>query len=455
MELKYILERGRCSWGKCYFCGWGKRQVDIDIEELERRLFNFLLKNRRKATINRLKLFSSGSLLDEKQFPDDFIEWLVGLCEKLEIEELIVESRPEYVNERRLKLLKSKNLRVTVAMGLELADDEILLKYYNKGVRVKDYVRAIETLRREGFGVRLYVLLNGHPILYSNPRWHRKIFEKTMNLAYSLADSIVIINAYPHVNSELWEAWIRGEWKPLDKRQFLNMVGRWLENEKVELDFKNYNFLPKFPSNKRIFLRGVGLKYLVHPYYEVWQDYIVRFYEPPVEKIYALFLPCAYRKPYTRSKTWKAILNKISGYSFFKKLHLIAVSSPGVIPYEFIRQYPFTSYDWQEWLETDKIKEEYIKVTSKRVRNYIEHHDEHYKHYFAYFRPNAETLKAIRNAFKEMGLTEKLTAILDEKTYGIIEREGFKPAVAHPKALNRLLNILKAEFEKTDTRKFD
>lgn len=440
--VSFILESGSCSWGKCYFCGWGKRNVKCSLNELMGRVFNFLSSKRREGVIDLLKIFSSGSFLDSKQFPDEFVVWLIRLCENFGVGEVIVESRPEYVVEDRLKLLFSDKVKVTIAMGLELANDDILLNYYNKGLKVEDIIRAANVLRRYGFGVRLYILVNGHPFLYLNPDLHKRVFEDSVKLAVDIADSVVVINAYPHVGSQLWEDWVKGVWKPFDEEQFYNFIGEWVNHPKVEVDFSNLNFIPRFPRDRQVFIHGVGRECLIHPYYEVWQDYIVRFYKPPRSKDLALFLPCAYRKPYTRSKTWKAILGVLSKLEFFPRIHLIAVSSPGVIPYEFINYYPFQSYDWPEWLETEEVKREYIEVTSLRVKNYVSKHGSNYKLFYAYFRPNAETLFAIKNAFLDLGLMDKLRIVIDDDLARSIELEGFKPMVAHEKALNKLREML-------------
>ncbi|MEM1549868.1 MAG: DUF5591 domain-containing protein [Candidatus Methanomethylicia archaeon] len=440
--VNLILESGSCSWGKCYFCGWGKHSVKCSLDELKGKVFNFLSSKRREGKIDLLKVFSSGSFLDVKQFPDEFIVWFIRLCENFGINELIVESRPEYIIEDRLKLLFSEKVKVTVAIGLEMANDDVLLNYYNKGLVVEDIIGAVKILRGFGFGVRLYILVNGHPYLYLNPEFHRKIFEDSIRLAVDIADSVVVINAYPHVGSNLWEDWIKGVWKPFDEEQFHNFVGEWVNHPKVELDFNNLNFIPKFPRDKQVFIYGVGRECLIHPYYEVWQDYIIRFYKPPKHKDIALFLPCAYRKPYTRSKTWKAILEVLSRIEFFPRIHLIAVSSPGVIPYEFISYYPFQSYDWPEWLETEDVKREYIEVTRIRVRNYLSKHGLNYRLFYAYFRPNAETLTAINYAFSDLGLMDKLKIVIDVDLAREIESSGFKPMVAHEKALAKLKKVL-------------
>lgn len=438
-EASIILESGRCSWGKCYFCGWGKRKVHVTPQELLDKLQRFLDK---KRGVEKLKIFSSGSLLDAKQFPRWVLKKILQIVKDAGVKEVVIESRVEHVLQNSLNDLIVDGLKVTVAMGLEVADDEIL-ELLKKGQTVEEYVKAAIKLREKGLGVRTYILVNPHPI-FKDMNLQQEVLNKSVKLALKYSDSIVIINTYPHVDSELWNDYIKGVWKPLDKGQFEKLVAKWESNPKVEFDFNNFAFVPRFPPEKRVKLKGVGIEYLKHPYYEVWQDYFLRFYTPPKGKIYLLFLPCAYKKPYTKSKTWKAILSGISGFPFFKKIHIVAVSSPGVIPYEYVRYYPFSHYDWEEWKETPEIKMQYIEITSVRVENYLKAHSDHYKKYIAYFRPDSETIKAIRRAFERTGL--KLIEALDMETYNKIVKEGFKPAVAHPIAVERLKTILKREL---------
>lgn len=436
-----VLERGKCFWGKCYFCGWGKKIADRTIDEVKQN-FDKILKKR--TDVQRLKIFSSGSFLDPNQFPVDLQNYIFKHCEELRIVELIIESRPEFITEEVVQRLKQYKLKIVVAMGLEVADDKAL-KILNKGMTVKKYIAAAELLKKYGLGVRTYILVNPHPQISSPEYVH-----KSINLALKYSDSIVVINTYPHKGSDLWEDWIAGKWRPLDQNEFENIIKPWKDNPKIEFDFDNFAFVPKFPKEKRIFLRGVGHEYLKHPYYEVWQDYFQRFYTPPPEKRYVLFLPCAYRKPYTKSKTWKNILRAISGFPFFKVLHLIAVSSPGIIPYEFIRYYPFANYDWPEWKETEEIKKEYISVTKDRVKKYVLAHMKNYESlYFAYFKPDSETMKAIRQAFEELkkeGYKISLIECFSKKTYNELLKKETKNPVAQEPAIDDLRSCLKNNF---------
>ncbi|NOZ82049.1 MAG: radical SAM protein [Candidatus Micrarchaeota archaeon] len=382
MEKTLVINTGKCAWGKCVFCGWGKREFrKKGIRELKE-----LIDTEVKPGIKTLKIFCSGSFLDDEQIPRVFRRYLVKKCEDAGIENLIVESRPEFVAPENLSEMKSEKVKVTVAIGLEVADDKILEKL-KKGFRVDDYLRAVETLREHGFGVRTYILVNA-------PYTDVNTLKKSVELAKKHSDSVCLINCYPHSDSEVFKLWLEGKWRPLDRKEFEKIVSRFKD---VETDFSNMMFLPRFPRELRKPIRGVGKDKLLHPFYEVWQDYICRFYEVPENRKRVLFVPCTFTKPYSKSKLHRKILRVVP-----KDVHLVVISSPGVIPYEFINMYPFNSYDWPEWEETEEIKKLYIQVTKKRIKNYLRAH--RYSEYFSYLRPDSESFKALKDACDELGI---------------------------------------------------
>ncbi len=441
-----ILERGRCSWGKCYFCGWGKKFVNSSVDVLKTRFKGFL-SGISSSDYPVIKLFCSGSFLDPNQFPRDFVFWCIEECEEKGFKHVVIESRPEFVDDDFLSRLSSYDINVHIAIGLEIADDNILINYYNKGFRVSDYVKCVEKIHRYGQYVRTYVLVNGHPILYNNPKYHREIINKTIEFIYEYSDSIVVINAYPHSQSNLFKDWLVMRWRPLSYDEFMEIVGDWYNDKKIEIDFNNFNFIPRFPKNMKIYIRGASCDILKHPYFEIWQDFILRFYEPPKDREYVLFLPCTYRKPYSKSKTHRIILSELRRYGWFRKIEIIVVSTPGVIPYEYHTYYPFTHYDWPEWEETEEIKKCYIDITYNRVRKFLERFKDRFKLYFTYFHLESETLQAIVRAFNDLNMSSKLVNILDYDTYINIKNEIGKERIGssiirNQKAIKKLIEVL-------------
>ncbi len=399
-EATLILKSGKCAWGKCFACGWGRLDYGPpNLHKLKKDIDEFFKKNK---GIERLKVFTSGSFLDEKQFPEPIRIYLAKKAKEHGVKDLVIESLPQFINEKTVKPLLSYVKNLYIGIGLEVADNDILKKY-QKPFTVEEWIETTKKIHELGAKVRTYLMVNLPWV-----KDHKKCLKKSFEIAKKYSDEIVIINTFPHSKSKLFLLWIQGKWKPMDEEEFMKLVKPYMKYKNVEIDFNNFAFEPKFPKELRKPLKGVGKEYLLHPYYEVWQDYFVRFYKKPEEKDTILFIPCTYTKPYYRSKLHREILKIVP-----KNVHIVVVSSPGVIPYEYVDKYPFDSYDWEEWKETEEIKKLYIKVTAKRVENYLKKHK--YKKYLIFMKPSSETYKSIIKACKKMGI--KIEDCLKKETW--------------------------------------
>ncbi len=452
-EKVIILESGKCSWGKCIFCNFGKKeapQLDLDTfkERIERAIGY--------SEINTLKFFNSGSFLDEAQISEEMRRFLFFKCKETGISELIVECRAEHAIEMKLNELKrelealGKNApKLTFALGLEVADNEVLKKI-QKGMTLAQYERAEKVIRKAGFGVRTYLMAN-------LPFVGNVAESLDKSIAYSLkhSDSIAIINAFAYGYSPLFEMWLRDEWHPLGKTEFDALVKKYRTNKKINIYFDDYITYPKFPESMHKKLVGVGREYVLYPYFNVWQEYLSRFYEVSEGKKFALFLPCSFRKPYSQSKTHREILKRLTELRQYPLIHQIMISNPGVIPREFECKYPFAHYDWQEWLETPQIKKEYIEATQNRILNYLAAHK--YSAVFSYMKPTSESFIALKGACAKLKI--KLVSCIDEKLFGELknaeagliksaedtfeERENKENLLINRKMLDNLVDILR------------
>ncbi|MBU3897050.1 MAG: DUF5591 domain-containing protein [Nanoarchaeota archaeon] len=418
-EKTLYLKSGQCSWGKCIFCGWGcRREPEQTLEQLKAWL------DQKLEPVDSLKIFNSGSFLDDKQVPVEFRKYVIQRCEEYGIPQLTVECRPDHITQKTLDSMKSDKVHVTIAIGLECADDKILKKI-NKGFTVDNYLTASKLLKKNGFGLRSYVLVN---VPFSNVT----TLKKSVKVARENSESVVLLNWFPHGYSAAFNMWIDGKWKPFDREQFEKATEKFGE---IEKDFDNFIFKPFWPPEERRWINGAGLEQLKHPYYEVWQDFICRFFKPKFP--YVLFVPCAFRKPYFVSRLHKSISRTLREVPHSRELHLVVLSSPGVIPYEYTNFYPFNKYDWPEWEETPEVKKEYVKVMEKRVENYLKHHK--YKKYFCYMKPDSESYIGLKKACNKLKI--ELINCLTEETYDKIK--GEKNPLTFPSALEDLKNNLK------------
>jgi len=419
---KIILSSGQCSWKKCFACGWGQLKAPVNESFLKKRVESESYDN-----FKTVKIFVSGSFLDDKQFPREFRKWLAGFLKQKGIKKLVVESRPEFITQESLN--DFKDFDFTVGIGLECADNEVLKKY-EKGFKVEDYLKAVELLHKNNMHVRTYLMVN-------IPFGSIELLDKSVEFVEKHSkqeDYLVLINTFPHSKSRLFNLWIKGEWSPFTTREFEKIVSKYEEKfSNIETDSQNYLFVPKFPVEQRKLLKGANSEILNHRFFEVWQDYFKRFYEVPQGKKWVLFLQCSFKKPYSRSKTHKAISKVLNNFpDFVFKTHLVVLSTPGVIPMEFDNYYPFNAYDWPEWEETPEIKQEYIKVISRRIKDYLITHK--YEKYFSYLKPTSETYTALKKACDELGI--ELINLFDLKVFEEIKEE--KNPVANKKALDSL-----------------
>ncbi|MBI4214406.1 DUF5591 domain-containing protein [archaeon] len=423
-ELQTVIAPGKCSWGACTYCGWGRVESKVDVKRMKQAVLALNLNG-----VKRLKIFTSGSFLDDAQYPAEFRNWFADhVFRQRNLPEFVLESRPEYLTKEALAIFPPE--RTIIAIGLESSDDAVLARI-QKGFTFETYKRAAQLVRSLGYRLRTFLMVNA-------PSQTQELLNKSVEEVLPLSDEIVLINTYPHSNTPLAQDWLEDRWTPYNKKEFWKAVDKWRSQAGVECDDSNFAFVPKFPAEVRAetkerLLTGATPSNLENNYYRVWQDYFCRFYEPTAGKDICLLLPCSYRKPYERSETHKTIYGALYGLKSSRRVHRVVVSNPGVIPLEFSDSWPFNAYDWPEKEETPELMRRYVEVTKKRVADYVTAHREHYKQFFAFLK-QTETWEAVRAAFQEVGLC--VTNLLDEQTWNSVK--DLPNPITQPQALEAL-----------------
>ncbi|RLG13899.1 MAG: hypothetical protein DRN66_03305 [Candidatus Nanohalarchaeota archaeon] len=454
MELEtktIIIENNRCAWGKCIFCSFSKKR---DIPVLGENRLNQLIENELKGitTLKQLKFFNSGSFLDANQIPVFVQDFVLKKCKELKTEELIFECHPMFITDKNIERIRKTldslnyNPKISVAIGLETADDR-MLKKIKKGITLQSFEKAVGLLKKYNFYARTYLMAN---LPYEKDV--EKSLDRSVDFALKHSEKICIINTYPYGYAELFDIWLSRKWHPLNKKDFENLTGKYKKNKKIEIYFDDFISYPKFSiaKQKKVDLYGANKFNLTHPYYEVWQEYLADFYLPPKIKNCILFLPCSFRKPYSMSKTHKAILERLKSVFGYEKIHQIMISNPGLIPREFESKYPFANYDWSEAQETPAIKKLYTKVTQERIEKYLENHRAHYaytskKPVFCYLKYESESYIALENACKKQNIA--LVNLLDKEAYDFLKKEGMRSILTNQILLDKMfLHIAKAKI---------
>ena len=157
-----ILRTRGCSWAinsGCSMCGyfndstWRKLSANDILSQ-----FNLAMKNYNGEQI--VKIFTSGSFLDETEIPKAAMEKILLKLDS-KARRISIETRPEYVTEKRLKELKKlvDKSDLEISIGLESANDKILEHSINKGFKFEDYKKAAKIVIENNLKLKTYLLV--------------------------------------------------------------------------------------------------------------------------------------------------------------------------------------------------------------------------------------------------------------------------------------------------------
>ena len=150
-----IMRTNGCVWAKtggCTMCGYRTASLnDVTVDDLMSQVDKMMSRYKGEPFV---KIYTSGSFLDENEIPVPVRERIFR--EFAGCERLLFESRPEFITEEVLATLP-KN--VTIALGMETSDPEVMEKCIRKGFTPDDSQRVGRMIKAAGLKVRTYLLL--------------------------------------------------------------------------------------------------------------------------------------------------------------------------------------------------------------------------------------------------------------------------------------------------------
>jgi radical SAM enzyme (TIGR01210 family) len=156
-----ILRTKGCHWwwsSGCTFCGYfNDTRDDVESADLHAQWEFAKKKLSGFEGMDMVKVYTSGSLLEDREIPVDFQETVLRECHEMN-KHLVIESRTEQCTEEKLSWAKSINPEFTVAIGLEAHDEEVLKFHVNKGFTLKSWKRAVVNLQNAGLRVKTYLM---------------------------------------------------------------------------------------------------------------------------------------------------------------------------------------------------------------------------------------------------------------------------------------------------------
>ncbi|MCG3215539.1 MAG: archaeosine biosynthesis radical SAM protein RaSEA [Candidatus Heimdallarchaeota archaeon] len=165
--LVFILPTRGCSWalsgsGGCSVCGYlYDNPQKPDFEMIMISIKDILNKKIQQEEEYSIKIFTSGSFLDRNEVPINVQEAILKeLAKYHQIREIVLESRPEYINDKILQnIVNNIDIsKIEIAIGLESANNKILKNSVNKGFFWEDFEQATERIIKFGAKVKAYLL---------------------------------------------------------------------------------------------------------------------------------------------------------------------------------------------------------------------------------------------------------------------------------------------------------
>jgi len=162
-----------------------------------------------------VKIYTSGSFLDDAEIPADArTQILKIIAEDERVREVVLESRPEYVNDSTLSIVREilGDRIVEIGMGLESSSDTVRTICINKNFDLQMFKDALKTAKNYNIGMRAYVLLKP-PLLTERDALLDAI--STVQEARTLGVTTVSLNPVNVQKHTLVERlWTRGNYRP-------------------------------------------------------------------------------------------------------------------------------------------------------------------------------------------------------------------------------------------------
>lgn len=179
--------------GGCVMCNYGKGCHSLSKAEQLRILQELRgIVDKLPWTFEDFLLTPSGSMLDEREVPQDMREQLIPILQKVRTKRLIIETRAATVTEDGLQFFKGilPGTEKYIEIGLESSDDWILKHCINKNSTFADFCSAVELSHAHGIFVTANVGL-GFPFM-SERASIRSTIQTVRDALEAGADSVVL-----------------------------------------------------------------------------------------------------------------------------------------------------------------------------------------------------------------------------------------------------------------------
>ncbi|MHA1725403.1 MAG: archaeosine biosynthesis radical SAM protein RaSEA [Promethearchaeota archaeon] len=225
-EYTIILRTKGCNWalgnkGGCTMCGYIQDASISPVEpqfimnQFEWAFTQKIQEIRKDEDDYVLKLYNSGSFFDDEEITDEIRKYIYEhIAREQKIKEFVVESRPEFITPEKLREMKTflKEKQIEIGIGLETVNDEIRMKYINKGFTFNEFLEKVKICNEFQIGVKVYLLFKP-PFL--NEQAAIDDLKNSIKVLKKMPISTISINPMNIQKGTLVEyLWLQGRYRP-------------------------------------------------------------------------------------------------------------------------------------------------------------------------------------------------------------------------------------------------
>jgi len=205
--LTVILPTVGCSWDSCYMCSY---TLDSDKNATQKSIFREFLNAVKSKKAEILKIFTSGSFFDEREVSRETREKIYKKALEFGFRKVVVESRPEFIDERVAEEIENSGMEVEVGIGVETSNDLYREYLINKGFSFDEFVRASKILK-DVAKIKAYLLLK--PPFLTEKEAVKDVLKSIMDVR-DYADVISLNLMTVHKNTVVERMWLKGAYRP-------------------------------------------------------------------------------------------------------------------------------------------------------------------------------------------------------------------------------------------------
>jgi radical SAM enzyme (TIGR01210 family) len=261
-KLMTILISTGCEWaskgrGPCTMCNfWIQYNKNIKSSDIINQFKKEVKKyDFKKEDIREVCIFNSGSFFNDHIIPEKVrSEIMKTIADYTSVKNVVVESRPEFITEKKVRKLKEilGNKDLEVAIGLESSDDFIREKIIRKGFTLKEFEKAARILKKAKANLRVYVLIK--PIILREDESIKDAI-KTSKYVFNLGKKLKIETevqlepVYVKPPSLVFTAWKMDQYRAVWLWSVIEIIKKVSKHGKIHVGINsegmNWNDMPR------------------------------------------------------------------------------------------------------------------------------------------------------------------------------------------------------------------